>query len=222
MRADADLSLTGMIAVVADFLDHLDLTDVTLVHNDWGGALFLTAIGRDARIARHIACSCEAFDNFPPGRPGQLARLATWLPGGIPIALRQLRVAWVRRRPLLLGRMAKRPVPDDVIRRWTAPGIASAAVRRDIRKYGRRTWPAGQLVAATERLADFRGPALVVWAPETPVMPPDHGRKLAETFADGRLVEVDDAYVLLPLDQPARLAELIDTFLRPPTGQSIS
>ena len=34
-----------MVNIVADFLDALDLTDVTLVVTDWGGALFLTDIG---------------------------------------------------------------------------------------------------------------------------------------------------------------------------------
>jgi pimeloyl-ACP methyl ester carboxylesterase len=116
MRPDADLSLTGMVGIVADFLDHLDLTGVTLVHNDWGGGLFLTAIGRDQRVARHVVSPCEAFDNFPPGLPGRLARLASWIPGGLAAALRQLRVGWLRRTPLLLGRMAKRPVPDALVR----------------------------------------------------------------------------------------------------------
>jgi len=214
MHPDADLSLTGMVNVVADFLDCLDLQDVTVVHNDWGGALFLTSLGRDQRVARHVVCSCEAFDNFPPGLPGLLAKIASWVPGGIPLALRQLRIGWLRRSPLLLGQMAKRPLPDELVRGWTAPGMESAEIRRDIRKYARRTWPKEQLVAATERLADFTGPALVVWTPETSVMPAEHGRRLAELFADGRLVELTDSYVLVPLDQPVPLAGLIDEFVR--------
>ncbi|NED61679.1 alpha/beta hydrolase, partial [Streptomyces sp. SID10244] len=50
MNPDADLALPGMVGLVADFLDALDLHDVTLVHADWGGGLFLTAIGRDDRV----------------------------------------------------------------------------------------------------------------------------------------------------------------------------
>ena len=45
MRSDADLSMTGQVNLLADFLEALDLTDVTLVHSDWGGGLFLTALG---------------------------------------------------------------------------------------------------------------------------------------------------------------------------------
>jgi pimeloyl-ACP methyl ester carboxylesterase len=39
MRADADLSLPGIARLIAEFLDRLDLQDVTLVGNDTGGAL---------------------------------------------------------------------------------------------------------------------------------------------------------------------------------------
>ena len=36
-----------------------------------------------------------------------------------------------------------------------------------------------------------------------------HGRRLADLFPDGWLVEIDDSYTLIPLDQPARLAQAI-------------
>jgi pimeloyl-ACP methyl ester carboxylesterase len=44
-------------------------------------------------------------------------------------------------------------------------------------------------------------------------MPPEHGRRLAELFPQARLVEVDDSYTLIPLDQPARLAQIIRDFI---------
>ena len=43
-------------------------------------------------------------------------------------------------------------------------------------------------------------------------MPPEHGRRLAELLPAGRLVEVEDSYTLIPLDQPGRLAETIREF----------
>src|SRR5579859_6733563 len=39
MHPDADLSLPGIARLVAEFMDRLDLTDVTLAGNDTGGAL---------------------------------------------------------------------------------------------------------------------------------------------------------------------------------------
>jgi pimeloyl-ACP methyl ester carboxylesterase len=43
-------------------------------------------------------------------------------------------------------------------------------------------------------------------------MPPEHGRRLAELLPNGRLSEIDDSYTLIPLDQPARLAQMIREF----------
>ena len=44
-------------------------------------------------------------------------------------------------------------------------------------------------------------------------MPPEHGRRLADLLPQGRLVEIEDAYVLSMLDQPERVAAEIGTFL---------
>ena len=44
------------------------------------------------------------------------------------------------------------------------------------------------------------------------VMPAEHGRRLAGLLPQGRLTEIDDSYTLIPLDQPARLAQAIQDF----------
>ena len=72
MRADADLSLPGIARLAAEFLERLDLQDVTLAGNDTGGALVqLLMAERDARVTRAVLVSCDAFDNFPPGLTGK-------------------------------------------------------------------------------------------------------------------------------------------------------
>ena len=43
-------------------------------------------------------------------------------------------------------------------------------------------------------------------------MPPEHGRRLAGLLPRGRLAEIDDSYTLIPLDQPAKLAQAIQDF----------
>jgi hypothetical protein len=40
-------------------------------------------------------------------------------------------------------------------------------------------------------------------------MPPEPRRRLADLLPQGRLVEIADSYTLIPLDQPARLAEVM-------------
>jgi pimeloyl-ACP methyl ester carboxylesterase len=70
------------------------------------------------------------------------------------------------------------------------------------------------LVLAADHLAGFDRPALVVWAKGDRVMPPEHGVRLAALLPQGTLVEVDDSYTLVPLDQPAVLADHIRDFVR--------
>jgi pimeloyl-ACP methyl ester carboxylesterase len=65
------------------------------------------------------------------------------------------------------------------------------------------------VVEAAQQLPSFDRPALVVWATQDRVMPPEHGRRLAELLPQGRLAEIADSYTLIPLDQPARLAEVM-------------
>lgn len=213
LKPGVDLSLRGLNQLVADFLAALDLRDVTLVHSDWGGALFLTAYGLDERVGRLIVLPCEAFDNFPPGLPGKMATVATYLPGGITLALRQLRVPWLRRSPLLFGWMARRPLSDDLVRGWTEPGLRDARIRRDLLAYTRSGFRKRELIAHTEALRNFSGDALILWSSAGKVMPREHGRRLAELIPRGRVLEIDDAYVLSMLDQPAAVAEAMSTFL---------
>ncbi len=106
MHKYADLTMPGMVDIVADFLDALELIDVTLVVTDWGGALFLTDVGRDKRVARLVICPCEAFDNFSPGFPGKVAWLASRSPLTVSLAMRQLNIGWLRRQWLMFGEMA--------------------------------------------------------------------------------------------------------------------
>lgn len=215
MRKDADLTMPGMVGVVADFLDALDLIDVALVVTDWGGPLFLTDIGRDKRVSRLVVCPSEAFDNFPPGWPGKVAWLAGRTTGTAWLAMRQLKIGWLRRQRLMFGMMAKKPVPQEIFDKWMVGGLATEAVRRDLVKYCRTRFDGDDLIRATERLAEFDRPALVLWS-DNPVMPAEHGRRLAEVLPAGRLQLIDDAYVLVMLDQPAQTAAAIGEFL---TGQ---
>ncbi|MFK0102283.1 alpha/beta fold hydrolase [Streptomyces sp. NPDC091040] len=213
MRPDADLSVAGVARLVAEFLDRLDLRDVTLVMSDWGGALALVSEGRDERIGRLVITSCEAFDNFPPGVPGSNLFTSAKLPGGISLAFRLLKLKPLRRLPVTWGWMSKRPVPHEVMDAWFTPLWTSGEIRRDLRKYVLGVPPKSVLLGWAERLRDFDRPALVVWAAEDKVMPPEHGRRLAGLLPQGRLVEVEDSYTLIPEDQPAELSAHIRSFL---------
>lgn len=212
MRSDADLTMDGMVGIVADFLDALELTDVTLVVTDWGGPLFLTHAGRDKRVARLVVCPSEAFDNFPPGFPGKVTWLASRTTATVALTMRLLRIGWLRRQWLMFGQMAKKPVPQHIVEAWTDAGLADKRIRRDLIGYCRTKFDKAELIEATNALAEFTGPALVLWT-DNPVMPAEHGRRLADVLPNAQLRHVDDAYVLLMLDQPERTAREIGAFL---------
>jgi pimeloyl-ACP methyl ester carboxylesterase len=214
MRPDANLSMRGIAGLLAEFIERLELRDVTLAISDWGGGIVLVGDGLSDRIGRLVLTPCEAFDNVPPGLPGRMIGLAAHLPGGVYLALQQLRLRAFRRLPIAWGWMTKRAVPDEVMDAWFEPATSDSEIRRDLRKYassareGRRV-----MIEATERLREFDLPALVAWASEDRVMPPDHGRRLAELLPQGRLVEIADSYTLIPEDQPAELVASIREFI---------
>lgn len=207
-----DLSLPAIARLVEEFLDRLDLHDVTLVGNDTGGALVqLVLAGKPERVGRAVLVSCEAFDNVPPGLTGKVlvlsGRLSPRLFGAF---MQQLRLRAVRRLPIAFGWLTKRG--DATTARWIRPVLTSQQIRRDTVRMLRAI--DGRAVAeATAALPSFHRPALVVWAAEDRVMPPEHGRRLAELLPDARLVEVADSYTLVPLDQPASLAGAVRDFV---------
>jgi len=213
MNAGADLSLSGIAALVTEFLDRLDLQDVTLIGNDTGGALvqLLSCVGAP-RVARIVLISCDAFDNFPPGLTGRTLVLTGKLPPAMfGLFMQQLRLRPVRRLPMAFGWLTRRG--DAVTARWMKPVLQQAGIRRDTVRVLRAIAAAPRLlIDAAARLPDFDRPALIVWAHEDRVMPLEHGKRLAGLLPQGQLAEVADSYTLIPLDQPARLAQLIRDF----------
>ena len=214
MRPDADLSILAMARLVAEFLEELDQSGVTLVGNDWGGAQLLVSERVDGRVGRLVLTSCEAFENYPPGIPGRALAQAASIPGGIYAAFQSLRLRPLRRLPMTWGWMSKRPVPDEVMDGWFRPLQTRPEIRRDLRKYALSIPPKNELLEWSERLRSFDRPALVVWAAEDRVMPPEHGRRLAGMLPRGLLIEIPDSYTLIPEDQPGELARAIRGFVR--------
>lgn len=213
MTADADLSLPGIAALVGELLDLLDLREVTLVGNDTGGAIVQLLMTRPApRVARVVLASCDAFDNFPPGLTGRtLVRTGKLTPRLFGAFMQQMRLRPVRRLPLAFGRLTKRG--DAATVRWLRPLLTQLDIRRDtVRVLRSIAAQPDLLLDAAEHLPRFDRPVLVVWAEGDRVMPPEHGRRLAELLPDARLVEVADSYSLIPLDQPGTLARLVGEF----------
>jgi pimeloyl-ACP methyl ester carboxylesterase len=216
VRPGTDLSLPGIARLAAEFCDRLGLADVTLVGNDTGGALAqLIMADSPAWVARVVLASCDAFDNFPPGLTGKtLVASGRLSPGMFGLFMRQMRLRPVRRLPIAFGWLTKRG--DAATAAWMRPVLTQAGIRRDTVRVLRAIGADRRLLVTTaERLPEFKHPALVAWASQDRVMPPEHGQRLAGLLPEGRLVEVADSYTLIPLDQPTRLASLIREFSKP-------
>jgi pimeloyl-ACP methyl ester carboxylesterase len=219
MRPGADLSLPGISRLVAELIDRLGVQDVTLVGNDTGGALVqLLMCDSGGDVGRVVLASCDAFDNFPPGLTGKALMLAGKLPPTMfGLFMQQMRLRAVRRLPVAFGWLTIRG--DAATAQWIKPVLTQPEIRRDAVRMLRAAGADTNLLLQTaERLPGFNHPALVVWAAGDRVMPPEHGRRLAGLLPHGQLIEIEDSYTLIPLDQPARLAQIIREFARTESG----
>jgi pimeloyl-ACP methyl ester carboxylesterase len=209
MKPDADLSPTGQVETIVSFIDALGLERVTLVGNDTGGAVsqMLTA-KHPERVERLILTNCDTFEHFPPF-PFNLMPPIARLPGGMTALSTPFRLGPVRRATYSL--LAKHPIPAELVDAWLAPSQADPGVRRDTAKLiaGVRKH---ELVAADEQLRHFERPLRFAWAAEDRFFKLAHAERLAAIAPDARIEHVADAGTFVPLDQPARVAELVAEF----------
>jgi len=217
MPDDAELDLESLAKLVAEFLVELDLHDVTLVCNDWGGAQLVVSPGGSDRVGNLVLVSCEAFDNYPPGLPGRLLCLNASLPGGTFLTSQLLRPKFVRHLPLTFGNMAKKRVSNEQFMSWIHPLRHNRKIRRDLDKYLRNVPTKGQLLEWAEQQRSFQGRVLIVWARDDKLMPPAHAERLANHFENSELVWVDDSRTLIPIDQPEVLTSHLRKFLDSPS-----
>jgi pimeloyl-ACP methyl ester carboxylesterase len=211
MNAGADLSPPGLAKLVADFIESLELEDVTLVGNDTGGAICQLVVTRHPdRIGRLVLTPCDAYENFLPPAFRYLQVLAR-IPGGVTALAQAMRLPGSSRSPLAFGWLSKRRIPSDVLAAWATPLIRDAGTRRDLREVLRGISKAYTLEAAT-RLRNFGGPTMLAWATEDRFFKPRFAERLAGDIPGSRLEWIDDARTFVSEDQPERLATLIAEF----------
>jgi pimeloyl-ACP methyl ester carboxylesterase len=210
MKPDADLAPAGQVETIVAFLDALGLDRVTVVGNDTGGAVSQMLTARHPeRVERLILTNCDTFEHFPPFPFSLLPPIAR-LPGGITALSTPFRIGAVRRATY--GLLAKHPIAPQLVDAWLAPQ-SDPAIRRDTAKVltGIRKH---ELVAAGEALRRFERPIRFAWAPEDRFFRLAHAERLAAIAPDARIEQVADARTFVPLDQPARVAELVADFAR--------
>ncbi|MEV6388833.1 alpha/beta fold hydrolase [Nocardia xishanensis] len=210
---DADLTPTGVADLIAAFLERLDLTDVTLVANDTGGAITQVLLARNTdRIGRVVLASVDSHEKFLP-QPFTVLPLLARVPGSIRPLAETLRLRALHRLPLAFGWVSKRPVPAEYVDSYLLPSRRSGAIRKDLRRFLKSAHRRYTLDAAT-RFGAVRLPVLVVWAREDKLFPVAYAERLAREFPDATLELIDDSYTFLPEDQPELLAQRILEFTR--------
>jgi pimeloyl-ACP methyl ester carboxylesterase len=210
MNPDADLSPPGIAALIASFLEALDLEDVTIVGNDSGGAMSQVLVTRHPeRIGRLVLTNCDTHENFPPGIFKAMPPLAK-LPGGMTVLSAPFRIGALARAAF--KPFARTEIPADLIASWMAPGLSDPGVKHDAKKVTAGMNKRYTLEAA-EKLRSSELPVLLTWAPGDRFFPISYAERLAKETPNARIVEIAEAKTFVPLDQPQRLAEEIGTFV---------
>lgn len=214
---EADLSPEALGAMIVNFVDALDLQDVTLVANDTGGALALIALDCDLpglqRIFRLVLTNCDSYEHFPPGEMSPMVQLARRIP---PVFGAILGAALGRRfvRRKFLAQVAHVVPSDERLAEWFEP-LRAAQVRRDAVRVLGGLDPAATLEAAPA-IGRFIGPVLLAWGTDCGFFPVDHARRLAADFRDAQLRTIPAAKTYVMLDQPLELARAISAFVAGP------
>jgi haloalkane dehalogenase len=194
------------VASITALIRHLDLSEITLVVQDWGGPIGLrSAVEARALFARLVVMNTGLFADGHWPTPGFLR----WRSFAERVGL-DLPVGRVMQASVL------HPLEDSVLAAYEAPWPVPES------KAGVAAFPllvplsaADPGAAALRRVAGelhrWQVPALVAWSDQDPVFPLEHGRAMAEALpgSGGGVWVVEGAGHMLQEDRGEVIAEKI-------------
>jgi pimeloyl-ACP methyl ester carboxylesterase len=209
LNSDADLSPPGVARLIAEFVERLELGDVTIVGNDSGGAISqILAANHPRSLSRLALTNCDTHENFPPGIFKAMPPLAK-LPGGMVALSAPFRIPAVAHRAF--APFARTKIPDDLIASWMRPALQDSGVMHDLKKV-----TAGMnkrhTLAAAEKLQTSNIPLRLLWASGDKFFPLKYAERLASEMNNAEIVPISNAKTFVPLDQPQRVADEIARF----------
>jgi pimeloyl-ACP methyl ester carboxylesterase len=219
MEADADLSPSGVGSLIADVVERLELSEVTLVGNDSGGAYSQIALAQHGerigdRVARLVLTSCETpYDEWPPP-PFDGLPAAARDPELLGQLLGALEDPAIRATPPAYGLLLKRPVETEVSDSYALPAIRDDGVLRDVAKAMASTSTAPVRAAGEHLISSSDLPVQLIWSREDEVFPIAHAERYASALKRGEMVRIDDAFSFTPEDNPDAVAKAIRDFAR--------
>lgn len=210
----ADLTPPGVADLLAEFLDQLNLTDVTLVANDSGGVVTQSLLVRNpARVARVVLAGVDCYEVFPPARYNWLTK-AIKIPGATRAVTEIIRIRALQRLPFTFGPATKRPIPDDVLDSFLLPSRNSADIRADLSRFVAQGVSNKFTLDVVPKFASITQPVLVAWPREDRLVPAEYGQRLANDLPNATLKFIEDSHMLVQEDQPDVFSEMVVDFLR--------
>ena len=154
LNADADLTPPGIARLIADFLVALDLSSVTLVANDTGGAFTQIAITEyPERVERLVLTNCDAYDNFLPLSIRAFEWFA-YVPGFVALLGQLCKLSFVQQ--LIIKLVAKHPVDARAGLSYMQPITTNKGVQRDVGKVLRGISTRYTNIAASKLLSSWQ------------------------------------------------------------------
>ncbi len=212
LHADADLSPLGVAHLVADFLETLDLHDVTLIGNDTGGAICQLVIAHHPeRIRRLVLTNCDAFEQFFPPLVSPFHYGARVFGRGFANFLAwMLHAHFVQRT--FFGALAHQHLNLAELDATFSPLLHLPGVRRDMTLFLKAVSRRDTLEAA-QTFSSFHHPVLLLWGKDDPFFSAHLATRLQQAFPDATLEFLSSSRAFVPLDQPEILAQRITEFV---------
>lgn len=209
----SDLTVSGLAKAIHELVEHLDLTDVTIIGNDSGGAISqVMAAELPQRLGRVVLTNCDMYDAFPPKMFGYF-KLLPYIPGGMWITGHSLKIRALWPLPFVFGSLTNK-VDAKKIHRWTEALLANKLVRRDVRRLIKSVGP-DITNRAAETLKSTKLPFLLAWGANDKAFKPALAERFCREVPTAKLVMIDNCKTLVCWDQPEQLAQLITEFVAP-------
>ena len=212
MQPEADLSPLGVAQLVADFLEALDLYDVTLIGNDTGGAICQLVIAHHpSRITRLVLTNCDAFEQFFPPLVSPFHYGALVFGRGFANFL-----AWTlhsrRVQRTFVAALAHHRLDPAALDATFHPLLHLPGVRRDMTRFLKAVSRRYTLEAA-QTFSNFRHPVMLLWGKDDPFFSSRLATRLQQAFPDATLEFLSDSRAFVQLDQPEILAQKVTEFV---------
>jgi pimeloyl-ACP methyl ester carboxylesterase len=215
MNEDADLSPQGTAHLVAEFIDSLNLSKVTLVGVDFGGVVAkLVAARLGENVHRLVITNCDALEVFPAKGFGYLKWLPS-VPGAMWIMAQFMyRFKVLRHSRTSFGAFIKFPVPDSLLKSFVQPLATTFGNRRDAGKLMRGIDP-NLTLALPDEIKKSGTKTLVLWGADDQLFTMDLARRLTNAIGkQAALREVKNAKAFISLDAPEVTAAEIRAFMQ--------